>query len=231
MSSLVRQAQSNRESRRCTLTSFFQWTTGSQIVYREIWQGKVWTARPVIVVQDRPDLMALYLPLGTRWRLPAGDRKQYFHYLQTGEWTLADVVWLPGDTLFLLHPGEAHAVHVMWGAKNREFVGWYINLQEPARRTSIGLDFMDQELDIYVKPDLSEWVWKDEEHLQRAQTDGRFSAEQVDAIRTEGERMITRVQDGASPFNDGWETWNPPAEWSTPHLEEGWDRIERDNSS
>ncbi len=26
------------------------WPTGSQVVYREVWRGKVWTARPVIVV-------------------------------------------------------------------------------------------------------------------------------------------------------------------------------------
>jgi hypothetical protein len=34
--------------------------------------------------------------------------------------------------------------------------------------------FMDQELDIYVEPGLSRWEWKDEEHLQKAQADGRF---------------------------------------------------------
>lgn len=201
------------------------WTTGSQIVYREIWRGKIWTARPVIVVQDTSELIVLYLPLGTRWKLPAGKREDYFHFLQTGEWILADATWLPGDTLFLLHPDEAHAVHVMWGPENREFVGWYINLQEPARRTELGFDFLDQELDICVTPDLSEWVWKDEEHLVRALADERFSASQVSAIRAEGKRAIDRVQAKASPFNNDWEAWTPPSEWSIPSLPEGWDRV------
>ena len=40
---------------------FPYWPTGSQIVYREVWRGKVWTARPVTVVQDAPDLIALFL--------------------------------------------------------------------------------------------------------------------------------------------------------------------------
>jgi hypothetical protein len=30
------------------------WTTGNQIVYREVWRSKVWTAKPVTVVQDTP---------------------------------------------------------------------------------------------------------------------------------------------------------------------------------
>lgn len=206
------------------MSSTLRWITGSQVAYREIWRGKVWTARPVIVVQDTSELVVLYLPVGTRWKLPAGKREQYFHYLQTGEWTLADAKWLPGDTLFLLPPNEAHAVHAMWEPESREFAGWYINLQEPVRRTVIGFDLMDQELDIYVKPDLSEWVWKDEEHLARAQANGRYSVNQVNAIRAEGQRVIARVQAKASPFRDGWEVWKPPVGWPIPTLLEGWDR-------
>lgn len=202
-----------------------RWITGSQVVYREVWRGKVWTAKPVIVVQDTSELIALYLPVGTHWKLPSGNREQYFHYLQTGEWTLADGEWLPGDTLFLLIPNEAHAVHVMWKPKNREFAGWYINLQEPVRRTITGFDFMDQELDIVVKPDLSEWVWKDGEHLARAQTDGRYSVSQVNAIRAEGQRVIARIQARTSPFSDGWEMWKPPTGWPIPTLSEDWEKV------
>ena len=208
------------------MSSSPRWTPGSRVVYREIWRGKVWKTRPAIVVQDTSEWVVLFLPRGTRWKRPAGEREQYFHYLHTGEWTLADATWLLGDTLFLLPPNEAHAVHVMWEPVNRAFVGWYVNLQEPIRRTIIGFDFMDQELDINVTPDLSRWTWKDEEHLTRAHRDGRFSMAQVNAIRAEGERVITRIQSKASPFSDGWETWTPPREWPLPNLLDGWDRIE-----
>jgi len=201
------------------------WSAGSPIVYREVWQGKVWTARPVVVVRDTSQLIALYLPYGTRWRVPAGDRMAYFDYLRTGHWTLTETTWLPGDTLLLIPPGEAHAVHAMWAPDDRRFVGWYVNLQEPARRTAVGLDFMDQELDIWVAPGLSEWTWKDEDHLARAQADGRFSAAQAEAIRAEGERVVARIQAKASPFCDGWETWRPPADWPMPGLPEGWDKV------
>ena len=201
------------------------WSPGDQIVYREVWRGKVWTARPVTVVQDTPDLVVLYLCSGTRWKLPGGSRSQYAHLLLTGEWQLVDVTWMWGDTLFLIRPGEAHAVIVMWRHETREFRDWYINLQEPLRRTAIGFDFMDQELDIIVKPDLSGWVWKDEESFQNDVETGLITPDQAREIRAEAERVLERVRAKASPFGDGWEAWHPPAGWPIPSLPEGWDKI------
>ena len=208
------------------MSQFSYWTAGSQIVYREVWQGKVWTARPVTVVQDTPDLIALYLCTGTRWKMPApldGSTDLLYCKLPTGNWKLVEKTW-KWDSLLLIPPGEAHAVHIMRG-ENGEFVGWYINLQEPVRRTAIGFDFMDQDLDIVVKPDLSEWVWKDEAVLQRAQEIGILSVEEAREIRAEGERVIERIRTRASPFSDGWENWLPPSEWPIPSLPEGWNRL------
>jgi hypothetical protein len=201
------------------------WPTGSQIVYREVWRGKVWTARPVTVVQDTPDLIALYLCSNTRWKVPDGNRGSFQDLLAAGDWQLADTTWMWGDTLLLIHPSEAHAVHVMWGHENGKFVGWYINLQEPLRRTAIGFDFMDQDLDIVVKPDLSGWVWKDEEWFQRRQEIGLLSNCQAREIRAEGERVIERVRAKASPFGDGWEDWFPSPKWPVPSLPDGWDEV------
>jgi hypothetical protein len=36
------------------------WAAGDRIVLREVWNGKVWAARPVTVVRDDSDLIALY---------------------------------------------------------------------------------------------------------------------------------------------------------------------------
>ncbi|MBN1217531.1 MAG: DUF402 domain-containing protein [Anaerolineae bacterium] len=207
------------------------WTPGSQIVYREVWQNKVWTARPVTVVEDTPHLIALYLCSGTRWKIPALpdpniDRAYLFnHLLAAGVWQLIDTTWRWGDTLLLIRPGEAHAIHVMWRDADRAFTGWYINLQEPLRRTPIGFDFMDQELDIVVKPDLSGWTWKDETGFQQAEEMGLFSRWETRQIRAEAERVLERVRAKASPFNDGWETWVPNPDWPIPVLPDGWDII------
>ncbi len=203
------------------------WTTGSQIVYREVWRGKVWTAKPVTVVQDTSDLVVLYLCSRTRWKFPAplDENTDLLYCKQDDNWQLVDTTWEWGDTLLLIHPDKAHAVHVMWRRESRTFAGWYINLQEPLRRTAIGFDFMDQDLDIVVKPDLSKWVWKDESIFQRGQEMGIFSARQAHEIQAEGERVIERIRAQASPFNDGWEHWLPASRWPIPSLPEGWDEI------
>ena len=121
------------------------------------------------VIQDTDDLVALYLQSNTRWKVCVPlDAQVDLLYCKAGlrEWKLVDAIWSFGDTVFLIRPTEAHAIHVMWD-NNHEFVGWYVNLQEPLRRTKIGFDFLDQELDIVVKPNL-DWRWKDAEHLHRA---------------------------------------------------------------
>lgn len=205
------------------------WTRGDQIVYREVWKNRIWTARPVTVVQDTSKLIVLYLSAGTHWNRPAPvdeDKNIFHHYLLKGRWSLVEQVWR-WDSLILIPPGEAHAVHIMRGEEkgSREFVGWYINLQEPLRRTPIGFDFMDQELDIVVKPDLSEWGWKDEASFEKARELKLFSEDEAGQIRAEGAKMILRIETKELPFNRGWEKWYPPVEWPVPSLPEGWDSL------
>jgi hypothetical protein len=143
--------------------------------------------------------------------------------LAVARWRLVDETW-PWYTTVLVRPGEAHAVHVMLGSAE-EFVGWYINLQEPVRRTRLGFDFMDHELDIVVEPDLLCWEWKDEEQFERTQAAGRFTEAEARTIRAEAERAIGRIRAKASPFCDGRENWSPPNEWPIPVLPNGWDVV------
>ncbi len=84
---------------------------------------------------------------------------------------------------------------------------------------------MDQELDIVVKPDLSGWVWKDEDEFQKDVETGLTSPDQAREIWAEAERALERVRAKASPYSDGWETWHPPAGWPIPALPEGWDKV------
>jgi len=117
----------------------------------------------------------------------------------------------------------AHAVHVMWNPQ-RQFVGWYVNLQEPVRRTNLGFDFLDQELDIVVSPDLN-WRWKDDSYLEQAQDFGLFSPEQVRAILKEAQEVVESIRAKAVPFDGSWNNWRPPTGWSIPCLPEGWDQV------
>ena len=105
---------------------------------------------------------------------------------------------------------------------------WYVDLQEPLRRTVVGFDTMDNLLDIVISPDLSEWQWKDEDEFQEAVAIGVYSAEEARAIRAEGERAIELLRAGQPPFCDGWDKWSPPVEWQIPQLPDGWDKEDTD---
>ena len=76
--------------------------------------------------------------------------------------------------LALHRPGDAYAVFVFWEGPERRLACWYVNFQDPFRRTAIGFDTLDHELDLVVEPDGSRWL-KDEDSLDLRVADGRFS--------------------------------------------------------
>ena len=51
---------------------------------------------------------------------------------------------------------------------------WYVNLQDPFRRSALGFDYLDQELDVIVSPDLERWRWKDEEKFEALVREGHI---------------------------------------------------------
>ncbi len=64
----------------------------------------------------------------------------------------------------MLHErGASHSVYVHWG-RDGEFLGWYVNLEDPWRETALGFDTTDHLLDVWIDPDRT-WRWKDEDHL------------------------------------------------------------------
>lgn len=114
-------------------------------------------------------------------------------------------------------------MYVSWNDED-EFAGWYVNLEDPWRRSPFGFDSTDHLLDIRIGPDRT-WRWKDEDHLAEAVEIGLFTAECARAIRAEGERAIARIQAWTIPFDEGWENWRPDPEWALPSIPEGWDRL------
>jgi len=197
-----------------------RWSAGDVVVLRELWRGRLWSARPEIVVEDADPGSMLYLPDGVRWkaaarggellRIPDGD-----------DWELAERVWTKGPILSWAWPGVAHAVLLFfrpdWSVRN-----WYVNLQDPLRRTAIGFDTVDHVLDAIVEPDGS-WRWKDEDELKEAMARGAFTPAQADAFRAEGERAVPRILHREPPFDRDWTTWRPDPSWPSAELPPGWD--------
>jgi hypothetical protein len=101
---------------------------------------------------------------------------------------------LPYEQQLVERPWRAPGVLQLWpvGAGHAVWVferGWYVNLQEPFRRTYDGVDTADQLLDLVRRID-GEWRWKDEDELAAAVLQGYLSEDESHEIRAEAERVI-----------------------------------------
>ena len=205
--------------RRASTLPRVAWKRGDVILWREVWRGEPWLVMPVRVVDDRDDVLAVYLAAGTRLGFPADS------WPWSGEhpWNRGhDTVWRGHGVLTLHRPAGGHAIWVFWFGEERAFRGWYVNLAEPIRRTTRGFDAQDQELDIWVRPDGTCEV-KDAELLDGWVERGRWTADEVDAIRAEGARVIADVEAGRQWWSDAWAAWTPDEAWTGLELPQGWD--------
>jgi len=130
-------------------------------------------------------------------------------------------VWRDTGVLIFTPPDAGHSV--WWFFDETGFLGWYVNLEAPARRWFGGLDTTDHALDIWVEPDRT-WAWKDEDEFnERIDHPLYWTAEEAAAIRAEGERAIALVEAGRHPF-DGWLTdFRPDPQWEPSRLPPHWD--------
>jgi hypothetical protein len=194
---------------------------GEAVLCRKIRRGAVMTALPMRVIDDSPGRSVLYLAPDTAFRgarTPAGGKVR-----DLSEWVSTDAIWAGGSFIRLIEPDTWHCVDVEFDAAGK-FDGWYVNLQEPVRRSGSRFDVVDLVLDIVVAPDLS-WELKDEEDFHLAVADGHITAEVRDRVLAEADRMAGVLAAGGPPFCEaGWLTWRPPSDWTTPLLPADWDR-------
>jgi hypothetical protein len=204
------------------------WFPGELVVLQEIWDDRVWAARPMLVVRDEDDSVALWFPKGTRWKAPTtpptrpreptrGERLAKCATL--GDWAFVDAVW-DVSTLWLMREGDWHAVWVSWLDGGRHW-GWYVNLQKPFRRTARGFETMDLMLDLVVEVDRS-WWWKDEDELEMFVARGVFDRPLADLLREEGLRVARRAERNEPPFSEPWPEWRPDPSWRIPELPPAW---------
>ena len=189
---------------------------GEVAVFRFIRFGKVRHTSPRIVVRDDEDVVVLYLPVGTPAKLPAHDGRPIRGQADR-HWDLLDQNWHTSSLLTVIPCGRAHCIDLLWEGRNGAFAGWYVNIQEPIRRSRLGFDTDDLILDITVQPDGS-WQWKDEDELEEAIGLGRFTEEEAREIRAEGDRVLDE-----QPWPTGWESFRPDPRWELPELPAGWD--------
>ncbi len=189
--------------------------------------GKVLWAYPTVVVEDTADLIALYLPAGAVGK-DSDPKPEPRDFMAIERIPVVDCTWERTDVLMLIVPGEAFSTYLMWETGTTKLDCWYINLQEPIRRTKIGFDTMDNMLDIVVSSDMAKWRWKDEVEFAEAQRIGFYSPAQASAIRAAGERALRLLTSEWRSFYEGWKQWRPDRAWGIPSLSPLWDRLDLD---
>jgi len=185
---------------------------GQQIELREFWAGRAWEVRPAIVVQDTPELIALYTP-PERPALTATDLTGARIRLPLGEWTLSPVKTFEFPVLGLHVPGTEHSLLLIW-EPDWQLRHWYINLESDLRRASDGFEYEDHVLDVVASPDLSSWWWKDEDELEEAVSQGLINQAHAERFRTEGEHAVEWLLSRRQPYDRDWESWRPPDSWT-----------------
>src|SRR3954452_11051004 len=178
-----------------------RWSPGEVIVLQDVYGGKLWAARPVIVVEDSTDMLALWCPEGTVRKVPSTassippglTRGEWLaRALARLEWPLIDSPW-DVSSLMLHREGDWFGVWLSFLA-NGEHWGWYVNFQEPYRRTERGIQTMDLALDIIAEPDRGSWRWKDEDEFAMLLDHGVIGAETAARVREEAERVVGLIE-------------------------------------
>ncbi|WP_217182361.1 DUF402 domain-containing protein [Streptomyces sp. AC495_CC817] len=205
------------------------WEPGSQILwrYRENGGERFHIARPVTVVRDDAELLAVWMAPGTECvrpvladgaslnSVPLASRYKEPRGVRLGRWSGSGV-------LKLARPGEPWSVWLFW-EQGWRFKNWYVNLETPLARWDGGVDSEDHFLDICVYPDRT-WNWLDEDEFAQAQQDGLMDAQGAERVREAGRSAVEVIHAWGAPFSDGWQHWRPNPAWGVPSLPDDWDR-------
>jgi len=194
-----------------------RWQRGDCVTLRYLTRdGRPGMAWPFTVVLDTEDLVALFIPAGSvykRWGADGDGRR-----------ALVDAAWRD-DVLRLMFPGRGYSIWLFWRVieGERRAAYYYVNMEEPFRRSEIGFDTNDHMLDIVVEADLSAWRWKDADEFDARVRGGIYGSEFAAALRAEAEDVVACIEQRGSPFCDGWAAWLPDSSWLAPTLSEHWD--------
>jgi hypothetical protein len=205
------------------------WIHGDGVIWRSCHGDHVGCVFPARVVADVEDLV-LYQPHGAVCKLRSGERGgPRGRNMMPGGWDgrHVDRIWDGPNVVHVSVPPAGFRVSRTWDPEARRFHGWFINLEEPWRRTPMGVDSRDLVLDIVVDEDLATWHWKDADEFYWARDAGLVDGMAARLALEQANAAIRALESRAWPFNADWNAWRPDPGWTAPPLPEGWDRLER----
>jgi hypothetical protein len=180
------------------------------------------------VVEDSAEPTVLFQAVGSVCKKRTGERGgPRGRTMLPGGWDgqHVDRVFDAAPMVRLHLHGEGYTVLRQWSFEEDRADGWYVNLESPWRRTSIGFDSRDSVLDIVVSDDLSSWSWKDRDEFDWSVANGLLTVAEARQIEREAERAVEHLEAREVPFVDDWSAWRPESSWPIPEVPNGWDVV------
>ena len=195
-----------------------EFETGIVVALREIWRGRVWKARPAIVVRDDERLVELWTPAGSPMLIADTGSG-----VPSARWRLAPLA-AESDALRLSVPGSRRVHVALW--RDGAFDGWKIDVVRPLRRFDSGFEYLDLELDVRLLPGGSASI-VDEDEFAESQRRGVIDGLEAAAVRREADAALAALRRREPPIGAGREPQRPDAS-ITPRLPDGWDAAATD---
>jgi predicted RNA-binding protein associated with RNAse of E/G family len=180
---------------------------GERIVIREVLNDKVWTVRPVTVQEDSDTQVVTWLASGTLIEYPVGVEhgRTCISMWLSGQWDLYEKEFFPPGVLRIA-PRDA-PYEVFAPMVDGEVQRWYVNFQQPLRRTPLGFDTMDEILDLVVSLDCRSWERKDADEVELALDMGFLSEGDAQRIEDNCRAVEVSLARGVVPWDRSWATW------------------------
>ena len=208
---------------------------GETAVQRDVFRGKVWSAHAMHVVEDSAEAFVLECRPGAevlasvRWIdwLLTGDRarrEQALPDLAAGTWELGRWAWRGTAVREWAPPDTWFSVYAFYDVADGDRLDrWYVNFQQPMRRTALGFDTFDLLVDLVVAPDLSRWEWKDEDEYAQGRRLGVVSDADHRAVERAREEAVALIEARGGPFaaSPPWRAAAPAPDRPTPTLPGG----------
>ena len=205
---------------------------GETAVRRDVFRRQVWSAHAFRVVEDgdealvlgcRPGVELLAATTWIEWLLTGNEaaRLEALPNLARGRWQLDRWSWRSTATLQWVRPGAWFSVHAFYDvADDHRLAHWYVNFQQPMRRTALGFDTFDLLLDLVIAPDLSRWSWKDEDEYAHGRRLGVVSEADHRAVDQAREEAVAMIEGRGGPFaaDEVWRNWRSRPDWPAPQL-------------
>jgi hypothetical protein len=199
---------------------------GDSIVVEERWHGLPWSAEPHRVVASSLELMVTWMPAGTV-AVRASNRglpgTEHLSREQRKLTALAERRVKPIETvespdkLYWWRPDRWSRVNLGWHPDTGDFMGWYVNFEQPVAANPTGVWGKDLVLDLLVAPDGTFSV-KDQADFDEAIDRGIVSAELRGIFAAETESVLAELHERSGPFDLLWTSFRPDSDWADPQL-------------